>query len=658
MYDDPKSKINQLEKILDAREDRVTKKIKRHELHDRESNVPQDWDNSEFGTPAVGLEVNSATGFSGTKMNVSVDEKSGTSLPMKILIGSVIFFVLALVLVLFKFLGGVNVVSGDNIEVTVKAPTSMAGGELLPLEIEIKNNNSVALLGADLGINFPAGAMQENNVAIPAKRQQEFLGDVAPGQSIVKNLKVIMFGSENEKKTINLTLEYRVKGSNSLFNKTKNIVVVITSAPVTLVIKGPSEVNTSQNVNFSVEITSNSSSIIKNLLLKAEYPFGFTFSNSNPTTFSKNNLWLIGDLAPGEKRTVSFSGIVTGQEGEERGFNFSLGTQSSSDTALIETPFTSSFSSVTIRRPFVSADITINGKDTAEYVATAGSKLETVINWQNNLPYQVSDVSIAVKINGNALDKSSIVAAGGFYRSIDNTIIFDKTTDKTFLSLDPGQIGESKFTLNSFSTLSVTGSGLSNPIISLAITVQGKTIDSSGHTQNVLFSDSRKIKLTSNPRLVAKSLYYVGPFKNTGPIPPKAEKETTYTVVWTVTNPLNNLSGATVVATLPPYIKWLDTVSSSAEKMSYDPNTSRITWSIGNVSAGAGSISPAKEVSFQLSMLPSVSQIGEAPDLLSDSVLTARDAFTSTIVSSLFPAVSTKFSNDPYFKFETENVVK
>jgi hypothetical protein len=122
---------------------------------------------------------------------------------------------------------------------------------------------------------------------------------------------------------------------------------------------------------------------------------------------------------------------------------------------------------------------------------------------------------------------------------------------------------------------------------------------------------------------------------------------TTYTVTWTVTNPLNNLTGATVVATLPPYMKWLNNVSPDSEKVSYDSNTNQITWNVGNVSSGAGSISPAREVSFQVSILPSVSQIGSTPDLIEQAT-----------VSSIFQAVTTELSNDPYFKADTSKVVK
>jgi len=644
MYEDPKSKISQLERVLNAREDKVSGRDRRHELQEKDIPVNQDWDDSEF---KVGEEIFRPE--SGPK---------GLSLSMKILIGSAIFFIVALGLMAYKFLGGGNMVSGDNIEVTVKAPVSISGGEVLPFEIQIKNNNNITLAGVDMGINFPVGTRQAQDISLSADRTQQFLGDISPGQSLKKNISVILFGLENEKKEISITLEYKVAGSNSLFNKTKVFTVLISSSPVNIVVTGPQEVNTNQSVDFVVEITSNSPTVMKNLLLKAEYPFGFTFGSSDPKTYSRNNLWLIGDLESGAKRTVKFSGVLNGQEGEERGFNFSIGTQSKSDNLAIDVPFSSSFSSVTIRRPFVSADISFNEMDTAEYVSLAGEKIETVINWQNNLPYEVTNVSIVVRLSGNALSKSSVQVDSGFYRSLDNTITFDKTTDSSLASLEPGQTGSSKFDFSSFTVGSVTGSGLTNPTINLDISVKGQRVGYENGQADVLFSDSRKVKITSNPQLFAKALYYVGPFQNSGPVPPRAEQETTYTITWTVTNPLNNISGAQVTAVLPLYMKWLSVVSPSQEKINYDEGTGLVTWNIGNISAGAGTISSAREVAFQVSFLPSVSQIGTTPDLISDATLSAKDNFTLTPVSDSFNSLNTRLSNDPYFRANAETVIQ
>ena len=653
MYEDPKSKISQLEKVLNSMQDNVSGKTRRHELHKRDITVKQNWDDNES---IVGSEISGAP--EEDQLLNSSPKKSDLSFHLKILIGSIIFFVVVFGAVAFKFLSGGNLVSGNNIEVTVKAPISVTGGEVLSFEIEVKNNNNVSLLGADMGIAFPSGSKDGLNSTLPAKRVQNFLGDILPGQSIKKNLSVALFGVQGEKKVISITLEYRVAGSNSLFNKTKDVTVLISSSPVSIVVTGPTEVNTNQTVDFTAEITSNSPTVIKNLLLKVSYPSGFSFGRSNPNTYSQNNTWLIGDLSPGSKRTIKFSGVLNGQEGEERGFNFNLGSQSLSDNLTIDVPFTSSFSSITIRRPFVSADLFLDGEDTAERISKAGSSINGVIKWQNNLPYEVSDVSIAVKIVGNDVNKSSFQVGSGFYRSVDNTIIFNKTTDPVFASLQPGQSGESGFNFSSFDIGSITGAGLVNPVISLDISVSGQRVGYQAGQTDILFSDSRKIKITADPQIFAKALYYVGPFKNSGLIPPKAETETTYTITWTVTNPLNNISGAVVSATLPPYVKWLSNISPAQEKLNYNEGTGLVTWNVGSVQSGAGIVSPAREVSFQVSLLPSVSQIETAPNLTGDASLTAKDNFTLTPVSDSFPSLNTSLTSDPYFKIENEKVVE
>ncbi len=645
MYEDSKSKISQLEKVLDSMGDKVPNRTTRHELPEHENKINQNWDDNEF---KVGNEV-----FSGT----SKSPKS-TSLAMKILIGSAIFFIVALLVVIYNFWVGGNLVSGDNIEVTIKAPISITGGEVWPFEVEIKNKNNVTLSDVDMGITFPLGAKQVDDPSVSAKRIQEFLGDILPNQSLKKNKSIILLGNENEKKEITITLEYKVAGSNSLFNKTKVVSVLISSSPVSIVITGPTEVNTNQTVNFTVDITSNSPTLMKNLLLKVDYPFGFIFSESNPKFFSKNNLWLIGDLEPGAKRTIKFSGALNGQEGEERGFNFSLGPQSSVDNLSLDLPLTTYFSSVTIRRPFVSADISLNGLESNEYVSRAGNKVDAVIKWRNNLSYEVSDVSIIVRINGNSVNKSSIQVNGGYYRSVDNTIIFDKMTDSNLANLEPGQSGSSRFSFSSFSAGSVTGLSLSNPTITLDFSVSGRRIDFENGEEDVLFSDSRKIKITSDAQMFAKILYYIGPFQNSGPIPPKAETETTYTITWTITNPLNNLNNVRVNATLPPYVKWLSKVSPTQENINYDEGTGLVSWNVGNISAGAGTISSAKEVSFQISLLPSVDQIGTSPSLIGEASLSARDVFTLTEVTDSFSALNTDLSNDPYFRNEGGKVIQ
>ena len=139
-------------------------------------------------------------------------------------------------------------------------------------------------------------------------------------------------------------------------------------------------------------------------------------------------------------------------------------------------------------------------------------------------------------------------------------------------------------------------------------------------------------------------------------LPPIAEKETTYTVIWTALNSSNNLSSAEVRATLPSYVRWKG-VTTSGENISFDQASGEVLWSLGKVDAGTGFSSKAREVAFQIGFFPSVNQVGEAPDILSQAVFSANDDFTFVPIRISTRSVSTRLSTDPGFKSGDDIVV-
>ena len=290
--------------------------------------------------------------------------------------------------------------------------------------------------------------------------------------------------------------------------------------------------------------------------------------------------------------------------------------------------------------------------------STPGSMIKGVITWSNNLSYDVSDISIIVKLDSNLFNKESLIVSGGFYNSNENIIIFDKRTDPGLANLSSGEIGKGEFSFNLVNINTLSKLGLSNQEIKLDVSVNGRREDYISGSEVLLFSDSRLIKLTSDLNILSKSLYYTGPFKNTGPIPPKADIETTYTITWTATSPLNSFSNAQMKAVLPIYVKWLGIINPQNERVSYNENTNSVIWNIGNVEAGTGRFLPAREVSFQISFIPSLSQIGSSPVLVGEANLTAKDDFTLTNISNLIKAVSIDIFNDPYFNPDHNIVVK
>jgi hypothetical protein len=85
-------------------------------------------------------------------------------------------------------------------------------------------------------------------------------------------------------------------------------------------------------------------------------------------------------------------------------------------------------------------------------------------------------------------------------------------------------------------------------------------------------------------------------------------------------------------------------VSPTSENYSYDEKTRRITWNIGNLSAGVGNTSDPREISFNVTLLPSISQVGEKPNLLRDILFTARDTFAEADIEIIGRLPNTKLS--------------
>ena len=149
---------------------------------------------------------------------------------------------------------------------------------------------------------------------------------------------------------------------------------------------------------------------------------------------------------------------------------------------------------------------------------------------------------------------------------------------------------------------------------------------------------------------VGKTLHYSGALKNSGEVPPKVGKETTYTIVWSLANNANDLSGAKITASLPPYASKESLASPEDADLQFDEKNATLVWNVGEVPAGTGIIMPAKEVSFQVSFSPNLTQVGETPVLVNKAVVEARDTFTEENIFAEIPALTINLSGDPQSK--------
>ncbi len=641
MPEKPKSRIEEVNKKLYSTnfKDRPVFET----LKEREYEVSNTW------TPLGGSGSQGST----------VSESPHNRILKKVLILSFSFFIIAVGIALIYFFKGSNLLSVNNVDISVEGPVSLAGGDPLNMGIIITNNNDAAIEFADLLIEYPEGsyASTESKEALP--RIKKSLGKINAHETVRETANAVLFGESNTEKNIQITLEFRFEGSNATLEKKKQYTIGITSSPVDVAIDMLKEANSGQEVEVDVHLKSNSSTPLKGLVFSVDYPFGFRFKDADPNPQYDNKMWILGDLAPSAERVVKIKGILEGQDEEEKIFRVYVGTQSERDPQALGITYNSLSRSIFIKKPFLALDMVIDNDSANEHVSSAGKIVRADVLWQNNLPTKIIDGQIQVKLHGDIINRYSIaVGNGGFYRSLDDTIVWDSKSGNDALAVvEPGEKGSASFSFSFQPLVSKDGrKAFANPEVTIEVTASGRRVSDTNVPEEINTVAIKKIKVESSLNLASRAVYYAGPLKNTGPLPPKVNQETTYTIIWTITNSSNDVSSAVVRTTLPTYVKWLGVVSPNSEGVTYNEIGGEVVWNAGNIAAGTGINRAAREVAFQVSFLPSISQINQSPLLTSEIPISGNDNFTGTTLSDTKRALSIKLSTDSVF-LENQGIV-
>ncbi|MEK7060025.1 MAG: hypothetical protein AAB970_00175, partial [Patescibacteria group bacterium] len=580
-----------------------------------------------------------------------------TSMFKKFFIFSIVFFVLAIGYASYMFFSKSNAVFNDNIDISVLSNAFTAGGEDYPLLLEIANKNNSPLDLVDLVVEYPkssqVGLSQDN------EHLRISLGTIPAGGIKNESVKFILYGEQGSTRPIKISLEYRVEGSNAIFVKDKLYDVSISSTPINLSIDAPTEVSSNQDINLNVKATLNATKPVSKILLKVDYPIGFQFISANPSPYLGNNIWNLGDLAPGAERNISILGkMIDVFDGEQKVFRAWSGSQSSSDKSLIDVVFNSLEHTMFIKKSSIEARLLVNGVYQREYAIDTKTPIQGQIQWSNNLETKINNLEIHAKISGNAVNRKTITVGQGYYNSSQDLIIWDKNSQSNFAEVNPGDSGSVSFSLSPLSLFSAAGGIIPSPTINIDVSVTGQQAQSSGAVTQLSNSESKIIRILSDLGLSNKALYYSGSFTNTGPIPPKVEQKTTYTIVWSLSNTANNISKAQIRSTFPPWVRFLGPFSPASEDLSFDASTKEIVWNIGGIPKGTGITEAGKTVSFQVELTPSLSQVGTTPTIINDTILTGHDDFANVDVRVNKTSLDTRLLNDPNFSVNGSRVVE
>ncbi len=577
----------------------------------------------------------------------------GWKFPKKYLrIGIIVLILIALAIAATTFLKGWFSFSKDRVGLEIIASTEVASGEEIEFTIYYQNNNRVALKDANLVIDYPQGAYSLEGKELA----QEIipLGNILSKKGDAKKIKIRLVGEKGSFKLLSMRLNYQPTNINSRFENSTSLRINISSVLAGLYLTVPQKAINGEGVTYILDYINNSDQDFSDLRIELNYPSGFTFKTAEPQpdstqeseSLKKNNVWQLKELKKNERGTINVSGILEGIESENKILEASLGkiendkflkySQTSAVTQISSSPLM-----VTLLLNEQTEEVNVNSKDILKYK----------IGFKNNTDIALSQLILKAHLEGKMFNFRTLkLAEKGFFDSLNNVITWSAAGVSSLALLPPGESGTVEFGLAVKENFPIDDFSDKNFEISVRVELETLNVPPQFSLERLKVEKILKSKVNSKVVLKTKGYYNdsSSTISNFGPIPPRVNQITVYTIHWQITNTSNDLENVRVTAILPEGIEWknIHTNLGTSAELSYNERTKQIIWTIDKIPAATGFLIPVYELVFQIALQPSITQIGAIPVLIDESGLEGKDTFTGEILESFSSAIATDLPDD------------
>jgi len=546
-------------------------------------------------------------------------------------------------IIIFSLLG----LKKEEMDVEIFSKNEIEAGENASYLIRYRNKSKVVLHDLEFSFSFPSSSVPFG-VESQNLKFREKLDDLAPGEERETTIRAGIFGKEGEEKRAEVVIFYRPENLSARFSKTAEFTSRIIRVPLSVSFEVMPEVSSGQELEIILNYNSTARMTFENISLGVDYPAGFKFISSEPKPSLDNNIWNIGDFPRDTSGKIIIKGSLAGSAGEEKTFFGRLGIfdgRTRQWQVFAESP--------QIARIF-SPPLFIEQKvnNSRDYIALPGEKLEFILHYKNTFNLPIKNITVAVDLLSPALDFATLLVEKGFFDSLTKKIIWNPGSLDELRELQPGEEGEFKFTIDLKPRPPIRSASDKNFVIVSKASIG--TSEPPRVIEGLKFSseDKLEIKLTTQAIFSARSSYRDSPITTSGPLPPKIGQTTVYTITWDVRNFSNDLKNFEVRAAMPPNVRWVSKIFPVGEPVSFNDKSSEIVWNIGTLPAGVGIATPAKSVAFQISLAPSVSDIGRPVTLVGISKASGIDTFTDKKVETEAEKTTTELKDDPLSKFD------
>jgi len=558
----------------------------------------------------------------------------------------IVVFCIAAVVAMLSFVAGKSSFNLDNIKINVGIPSSVSSGEEVVVKIDYINDNRVGLKDAYLIIDYPSGTFSIDGKELSQERRG--LESIAKKSQGTEEFRVRFVGEKGDSKTIIAKLNFIPQNISSRFEQSTTSRVEINSVLVSINIDGPEKSITGQETNYLIEYENKTEENIYNLNLELVYDKDFKFKSAEPAPQKDtSNLWKIDVLRAGEKRSINLIGNLNGKEGESKSLKVIIGRIENDQLIQYSQ---SEYLTLISPSPILLSPV-LEGEE-GDCRLDPGQMLKYRIDFKNNTDVPLIELILKVHFEDSVFDLRNIqLGEIGFFDSRENTVTWSGADVLALKLLEPNQSGSVYFSIKIKKPVPMSNYNDKNLKAEISVEIGTKTVPNKFAVSELNISNSLSCKINSEVDLKTR-VYYYEPgtgIVNSGPVPPRVDALTYFTVHWQISNGSNDLENILVKSTLPQGTSWsYNYINKTPDsQVSYNERTKDIVWEIEKLPAGLGRLLSAYELVFQIEIRPSINQVGTSPALINETLLEAKDSFTGIFLKDYTNPVNTNLPDDP-----------
>lgn len=514
--------------------------------------------------------------------------------------------------------------SKEILKLEIIGPDSTKTGEEIEYTVKYKNNGNFVLEQPKLIFEMPENSLTEDGKT----RITQNLKDIYPGDEEIVKFKTRLLGKDNDLKTAKASLTYVPKNITASYESDTSFTTKIETTPITLGFDLPSKLEKGKEVQYSINYFSNIDYPLENLSIKVEPISGFDFVSSVPSSLD-NLEWKLQTLNKSQGGRITIKGKVNADTNQTLTFSAKLGVRVNGNFVVIK----EAAADVQSIQPLLFISQQVNGS--SNYVASPGETLHYQVFFRNIGSSPFDNLFIIARLDGSALDMSTTQAEGGQIQPNDNMIVWDSKQASQLRHLDVQQESEVDFNVKVKSNWVPTNQDGNDTLITNEINISQIT-------------QKFTIKVNSGLVISQRAYYKDQGISNSGLIPPKVGKATTYTITWDIKNYFSDTKNVKVKAVLPQNISLTGQIlpQDQLSSFSFDSASREIVWSAGDILAGTGVNGDPVSLSFQVSLTPSALQKGTTAPLIGEVNILGENQFTGTVITAKDSAVNTSLPDD------------